>query len=104
MIIENKNIKAEIFNFQEWISEVDSNKLKTTFESMLGDCEFTILNFMEYNFPNGAYTCIWLLAESHLAIHSFIEDKKTYIELSGCNKDKTDKFITIFNENYGTEL
>lgn len=54
---------------------------------------------MEQHFPNGGYTALWLLAESHLAVHTFPESKATYLELSGCNESKTEAFKAAL-ENY----
>ena len=34
-----------------------------------------------------------------LAIHTFPEDEKTYIELSSCNENKNDRFIQLLNES-----
>ncbi|MEN9444098.1 MAG: Croceibacter phage, partial [Bacteroidota bacterium] len=49
---------------------------------------FTILNFVSHNFSPQGFTGIWLLAESHLAIHTFPESGASYIELSSCNEAK----------------
>jgi S-adenosylmethionine decarboxylase len=100
MIAENKEIKAVVYNFQKWISITDPADLKKEFNKLLNFSGYHVLNFMEYVFPNGGYTCLWLLSESHLAIHTFITDKKTYIELTGCNKTMNEKFKKAFNEKY----
>ena len=45
-------------------------------------------SFTETNLVTGepeGYTALWLLGESHFAIHTFPEEQKTYIELSSCN-------------------
>nr|DAO98746.1 MAG TPA: S-adenosylmethionine decarboxylase [Caudoviricetes sp.] len=38
---------------------------------------------------------MWLLTESHFAVHTFPEFGKTYIELSSCNPDFFTKFIEL---------
>jgi len=48
---------------------------------------------MEHNFAPQGYTAIWLLSESHFAIHTFPEEHKTYIELSSCNREMYDRFL-----------
>lgn len=98
--VENKEVSAVVYNFQQWISETDPTRLKNEFIELLEISGYHILNFMEHNFPNGGYTCLWLLAESHLAIHTFIADKKTYIELSGCNKAMNESFQRAFNKKF----
>ncbi len=36
---------------------------------------------------------LWLLAESHFAIHTFPEENKMYIEISSCVKKYFDNFL-----------
>ena len=48
---------------------------------------------MEHSFQPQGYTAIWLLAESHFAIHTFPEENKTYIELSSCNRTMYHAFL-----------
>ena len=70
---------------------------------MLMNSGFGILNFMEHAFQPIGWTGIWLLAESHLAIHTFPEENTAYIELSSCNKEMYDNFLTLI-QNYKREL
>lgn len=100
IVLENKEVEAVVYNLQEWIPVTDPVVLKAEFSALLDHSGYHVLNFMEHHFPNGGYTCIWLLAESHLAIHTFIAEGKTYIELSGCNKAMNIKFRTAFNDKY----
>lgn len=95
-IIENIEVEAVVYNFQQWISLTEPKVLEKEFSELLSISGYRVLNFMEHHFPNGGYTCLWLLAESHLAIHTFISDGKTYIELSGCNKVMNEKFRSAF--------
>lgn len=92
-----KHIQAEIYNLQEWVIETNPEILKTKFEKLLQQSEFTILAFNEHYFEQQGYTCFWLLGESHLAIHTFPESKKTYIELSSCNQEKLNTFKVLMN-------
>lgn len=102
--IENVEVKAVVYNFQAWINITDAKILEKEFSDLLSISGYRVLNFMEHNFPNGGYTCLWLLAESHLAIHTFISDNKTYIELSGCNKQMNEKFRSAFGERFEAYL
>ena len=80
-----------IYNYKKWIPETDPDKLYKLLNGFLEKSGYTILNYSEYYFNNQGYTGVWLLAESHLAIHTFPEHSTTYLELSGCN----DKMNTI---------
>lgn len=86
-------MKAEIFNYHGWIPETLPEKVKGMMETLLKSAGFTVLNKVEHNFNPDGFTAVWILAESHLAVHSFPEENKTYIEISSCNKQKNDAFI-----------
>ena len=90
--ITYKALKPQIFNIRCWVKEVEPRPLKTVFNKLLKKTDFNILSFSEHNFPVEGYTAIWLLAESHLAIHTFPQHEWSYVELSGCNAHKTVDF------------
>lgn len=75
---------ANIWNNSSWINETDPRALKRTFDDMLKRSGFGVLKFIEHRFSPQGYSALWLLAESHFAIHTFPEEGKTYIELSSC--------------------
>lgn len=78
-------MKAEIFNISGWINSVDELVIKIYFDELLEKSGFTILNYQYYQFKPVGYTGLWLLSESHFAVHTFPEENKSYIELSSCN-------------------
>jgi len=79
-------MEAKIWNKNGWVKETDPAKLKNTFNELLTLSGFNILNFQEHYFEPQGYTALWLLGECHLAIHTFPEEQKSYIELSSCNE------------------
>ena len=83
----------EITNNSGWLTITDYNTLVRLFEFLLKYADFEVLGFMEHHFHPQGYTAIWLLGESHLAIHTFDEDNKTYWELSSCNAEKQKVFL-----------
>jgi len=89
---EYKLIEANIYNHRFWTDCIEPTVLKETYEGLLKQAKFTILKFNEHFFPEQGYTCFWLLGESHLAIHTFPESGKSYIELSSCNEEKLNFF------------
>ncbi len=92
METDYKHIEAHIYNHSFWTDCTDPAHLKETYEALLQKSGFTILLFNEHHFPQQGYTCFWLLGESHLAIHTFPESNKSYVELSSCNKEKLENF------------
>lgn len=93
-------MKAKIDNYTTWIDQVDHEELKPAIEKVLVQSGFTILNFMEHQFEPQGYTAVWLLAESHCALHTFPEASQSYIELSSCNTQMYVAFINIFSEQF----
>ena len=77
-------MKAKMNNLSKWIKYQDEIALKERIEKDLKDSGFTIITMCEHFFEKQGYTGMWLLSESHFAIHSFPEEDKIYIELSSC--------------------
>lgn len=86
---------AKIWNSSYWIKETDPTVLFEHYKKALETAGFKVLENMQYHFEPYGYTCLFLIAESHLAIHTFPEENKTYIELSSCNEEKHLKFEKI---------
>lgn len=102
-VVEHKDLSPHIFSLRFWIDTTDPKVLKKTFDKLLGETKYIVLNFSEHFFPVQGYTAIWLLAESHLAIHTFPQHGWSYVELSGCNAEKTNNFKTMI-KNLGYKL
>jgi S-adenosylmethionine decarboxylase len=91
-------LEAKIDNFSSWVPYSDNEQLKEDVVSLITQSGFTILNFMEHHFEPQGYTAIWLLAESHCALHTFPEENKAYVEISSCNSDMYVNFVVAFNQ------
>lgn len=91
-------MEAKIYNLSGWIKETNPNKLKNNYSDLLGLSGFEILNFQEHYFEPIGYTALWLLGESHFAVHTFPEENKSYFELSSCNSE----YYIFFKENIST--
>lgn len=103
-------MKAVMYNYNTWIDYKKEEILVEDFEKMLLKSGFNIINKIEHFFPKQGYTGLWLLAESHFAIHTFPESNKVYIEISSCVKEYFDKFLEEFNiyivkgDGYGNKI
>lgn len=91
-------MKATMHNYSSWIDDVSPETLKEKFTKLLKECGFGIENFTEKHFNPFGYTALFLLSESHFAIHTFPEEGRTYIELSSCVKKPFDDFVKKINE------
>ncbi|AFM54845.1 S-adenosylmethionine decarboxylase [Croceibacter phage P2559S] len=90
---------AKIWNFSGWIKSTDTQELKQKFNNLLKRAGFTVLNEVEHKFEPQGYTGLWLLAESHFAIHTFPEQGYTYIELSSCSGFKQKMFLKMLKKD-----
>ena len=86
-------MKAQIYSYAVWIDKTEPKALKEYFSLLLAKSGFEVLDLCEKHFEPYRYTALFLLSESHLAIHTFPEHKETYIELSSCIKEPFNKFI-----------
>lgn len=93
-------MKAEIFNCNGWISETEPKKVHDRGKELLLNSGFKVLDELEHHFSPQGYTCLFLIAESHLAFHTFPEENKTYFELSSCNQSKQKLFEKRFKDYF----
>lgn len=102
--LDPKIVDAVIYNYKKWIVETTPDILYAQFSTALTTAGYTVLNHIAHHFPVKGYTCLWLLAESHLAIHTFPEKGKSYIELSGCNQEMNSAFERLVDQMYPEKL
>jgi S-adenosylmethionine decarboxylase len=93
-------MEAQIYNYKFYINITCSMTIDAMFERLLIASNFTILDQISYNFKPQGYTKLFLLAESHLAIHTFPEKEKTYVELSSCIEEPFMVFIENLLQDY----
>lgn len=89
-----------MYNFRTWIKYEKEDIIIKEFEEMLKESGFTIIEKTEHFFEIQGYTGLWLLAESHFAVHTFPENDKIYIEISSCVKKYFDEFVSKFENKY----
>ena len=92
-------MKAYMNNFNAWIKYEDENSLKKEMEHEIINSGFHILSMCEHYFEPQGYTGLWLLSESHFAIHSFPEEDKIYIELTSCIDEPFEKLKKYILKN-----
>lgn len=90
-------MKAQMHNYSTWVTETDPVRIYQRCLEVLKESGFKVLQVVEHRFEPQGYTALYLLAESHLAIHTFPEHNQTYIELTSCVKEYYDNFIVNFN-------
>ena len=86
-------MKAIMYNYNKWIKYGKEEIIVPKLEEMIKRSGFTIIKKIEHYFKEQGYTGLWLLAESHFAIHTFPEEDKIYIEILSCVKEYFDRFV-----------
>lgn len=79
----------------QWVPIHDPAVLTDLFTRILKEAGFNTLKFIEHHFTPQGWTAMWLLSESHFAIHTFPEHGKSYIELSSCILPHFQKFLEL---------
>lgn len=91
-------MQAKMWNKRFWIEISDERFLRWEYEKLLRDSGFKIISLQEHQFQPYGYTALFLLAESHFAIHTFPECGKAYCELSSCVRKYFNRFIKLAKE------
>jgi len=89
-------MKAQIYHLGYWCHITDPEFYQHTMRDMLQQAGFGVCDFSEKHFEPHGYTCVYILEESHLAVHTFPEEHTAYIELSSCIQEPFDRFMQIF--------
>ena len=87
-----------MYNHREWVKETNPQILKENYTLILNKSGFNVIDNIEHYFNPFGYTSLFLLSESHLAIHTFPEQFKTYVELTSCVKTPFIKYKKLLNK------
>jgi S-adenosylmethionine decarboxylase len=88
-------MKARIWNIKGWIEETSPEALMELFEPMLTKAGFTVIHITQQHFQPQGFTSLFLLGESHFALHTFPEETTTYFELSSCVEEPFKRFVKL---------
>jgi S-adenosylmethionine decarboxylase len=93
-----------MYNYKCWLVNLSTYQVCEIITQLLKDSGFSVLNFIDHQFEPEGYTCLWLLAESHAAIHSFPEESKIYVEVSSCNSHYLGKFREFLEYEFNANI
>lgn len=91
-------MKAKMYNWNGWVEETRPDYLNAKYKKILLESGFYIRDEVHTFFEPFGFTALYLLSESHFAIHTFPEESKSYIELSSCVKEYFDEFMKKVKE------
>ena len=87
-----------IYNKHFWFLETNSTMLVEIVDRCLLMAGFNVLKFNDHEFKPVGYTSFWLLAESHIALHTFPEHDVSYMEITCCNELKFETLSKLLLE------
>jgi len=90
-------LKAQMYDYNIWIPNMDHEKLVAIMRKLLINSKFGIMGFTDCEFHPQGYSCVFLLSESHLAIHTFPEENSINLQLSSCVAEPFLKFTRMIN-------
>lgn len=106
MVYKSPEIGQEITCVMKISRELllDSEKLKSIFNKTLKEHNFSILKTTFYSFEPQGFTAIFLLSESHLAVHTYPEHNSLYFNLYSCRgPDDAEKTFNSVKEKLSPE-
>lgn len=86
---------AKINNWHDWVQETRLDFLMAKYKTELLASGFNIVDVVCHFFEPYGFTALFLLSESHFAIHTFPEENKTYVELSSCVDNPFNAFVAL---------
>ncbi len=91
-------MKAEIWGIRYWVPLTDPATIRQKILKELRESGFGIVGHDEHHFEPQGYSAVWLLAESHLAVHTWPEEGTSLIELTSCNLAKLKTYMERVHE------
>ena len=82
-----------------YTSTTDIDALNTEIESILKKANFSILSETDYRFDPLGYTKLFLLAESHFAVHTWPEHHVAWLEIASCIEEKYDALLDAIKDS-----
>lgn len=86
-------MKAKIYKWSAWTTETRADVLYSVCRARIVESGFKIMDECTAFFSPHGFTAMFLLAESHFAIHTFPEENASYLELSSCCKNQYDAWV-----------
>lgn len=93
-------MKAQMYKWFCWVNETRPDVLYARYERLLTESGFHIVDSCIKMFSPQGFTALFLLSESHFAIHTFPESGKTYLELSSCVQTQYETFTQLHARKY----
>ena len=96
ILIDIKNVNSDKLKLVEDIKPFMDKLVEELKLNVVGECSH---QFEKFNSPYGA-TMVYLLSESHLSVHTFVDEGKITLDLFTCDISLEDKKIKSIIGDY----
>ena len=101
ILVDIKNISSDKLKLVEDIKPFLDKLVEELKLNVVGECSH---QFEKFNSPYGA-TMIYLLSESHLSVHTFVDEGKITLDLFTCDISLDDKNLkNIIGDYFGVSF
>jgi len=80
-----RELIVDIENIEEYQLLETIETIKPLMEKIIKDCFLNVKDFSEFQFEPHGVTMLYLLSESHLTIHTYVNERSCSINLYTCN-------------------
>lgn len=91
-------MKPKIWQYSAWVTmPLDGDQdLHIALAKLISSSGHSVLEATSHEFTPQGLTALWLLQESHLALHTWPECGVAYVQLSSCSEEKANNFAKGF--------
>jgi len=84
---------------------IDEKKVYSLLDGIVAQAELTKVNEVTHRFSPQGISIVYVLAESHIAIHTWPEDTCAYVTLSSCGDDtfSSEKTTRLISSIFGNK-
>ena len=101
ILIDVKNVSSDKLKLREDIKPFMDKVEEELNLKVVGECSY---QFQKFNSPYGA-TMVYLLSESHLSVHTFVDEGKITLDLFTCDISLDDKNLkNIIGDYFGVSF
>lgn len=85
LIVKGTHIIIDIYNIENNEPLKMNDSITKILDNIVNEFNLTVVNMAIHQFQPFGVTGVYVLSESHLSIHTFVEEKKVSIDLYTCN-------------------
>jgi len=102
--MKGKHILADVVNIINFNLLKTIDGVKPLMEKIIKEMKLTVVGEIQHQFEPYGATLLYLLSESHLSIHTYVDEQYCAIDLYCCNENiNSNKVLDIIYQYFGGE-